>query len=292
MQEPKPHIDIVECPRDAWQGVAEFIPTAEKIAHIKRLLEVGFHTIDAGSFVSPKAMPQMRDAEELFESIMEDAAVSGTKLLSIVASTKGAQRATAFQGIDAWGYPLSVSEEFQQRNTRKSVAEALEDLGRIKELAVKHNTKLVVYLSMAFGNPYGEDYHHGIVEERLHQAIACGADVVSISDTTGEGSLESIAALSSMMHKQCTVPWGAHLHSTYDEAASKALAAISNGCRRIDTAFKGFGGCPFAADSLIGNMPTEKVYSGLVSNGYATSLDALALESAYNSALHVFSSRS
>lgn len=285
-------ISIVECPRDAWQGLGDFIPTSEKIDHITSLMRCGFHTIDAGSFVSPRAMPQMADAHELFRALEEVREHSSTQLLSIIASEGGAKRAVAFDHIDAWGYPFSVSEAFQLRNSRKNIADALEDLKRVKELADKNGVELVVYLSMAFGNPYGETYHTDLVLERLEQATAAGADLISLSDTTGEGTVVKVKELCTLLSEHTRLPWGAHLHSTYEEASIKAEAAIEAGCTRLDTALKGFGGCPFASDALIGNMPTEKVLTAIESiYEVGHSLDPLAVESAYNSAMSVFSHR-
>ena len=282
-------IAVVECPRDAWQGLKDFIPTKVKVSHIKSLAKCGFHTIDAGSFVSPRAMPQMADAKELFGAIESIRCETETKFLSIIASEGGARRASEFDFIDAWGYPFSVSEEFQLRNSRKNIQNGLEDLKRVKEIAVKQGVELVVYLSMAFGNPYGEQYHQDIVNERLVMAQDAGADLISLSDTTGEGTTEKVIELCRMMSKVASVPWGAHMHSTYDDAMIKTKAAINAGCTRIDTALKGFGGCPFASDALIGNMPTEKVLTAIEGlEGYTHQLDPLEIESAYNSALNVF----
>jgi hydroxymethylglutaryl-CoA lyase len=281
-------ISIVECPRDAWQGLHKFIPTKEKVKHIESLMSCGFHTIDAGSFVSPRAMPQMADAKELFTALRESKTQSNTQLLSIVASEGGAKRATDFDFIDAWGYPFSVSEEFQHRNSRKSISESIEDLKRIKDLADSHQVELVVYLSMAFGNPYQERYHTDMVLERLYQAEQCGTDLVSLSDTTGQGSGATIKELCELTTVHANIPWGAHLHSTYEEAAVKAKTAMDAGCRRIDTALRGYGGCPFASDALIGNMPTEKVLSAIEESDYKHDLNPLSIENAFNSALAVF----
>jgi hydroxymethylglutaryl-CoA lyase len=250
-------------------------------------MECGFHTIDAGSFVSPRAMPQMADAHELFSALEEAREKSDTQLLSIVASEGGARRAAKFNHIDAWGYPFSVSEIFQERNSRKTIPKAIEDLKRVKDLASKSNVELVVYLSMAFGNPYGEAYHTDLVLERLEQALLCGGDIISLSDTTGQGSTEKVVELCTLMSYYSAVPWGAHMHSTYEDAGEKALAAVSAGCKRIDTALKGYGGCPFASDQLIGNMPTEKVLSALTHANLPHVLNPLEVESAYNSALEV-----
>src|SRR5210317_222172 len=192
-------ISIVECPRDAWQGIHEFIPTSDKVRYIEQLLQCGFHTIDAGSFVSPRAMPQMADAQQLFAALEEARAQSETQLLSIVASEGGAKRAAEFNHIDAWGYPFSVSEVFQERNSRKNIERAIDDLKRVKDLALHSNVELVIYLSMAFGNPYDEFYHTDLVLERLEQALLCGADIISLSDTTGQGSTERVVELCSLM---------------------------------------------------------------------------------------------
>ena len=282
-------IAVVECPRDAWQGLREFIPTKQKVSHIKKLANCGFHTIDAGSFVSPRAMPQMADAKELFGAIESIRSETETKVLCIVASEGGARRACEFNFIDAWGYPFSVSEEFQLRNSRKNIKNGLEDLKRVKEIADRQGVNLVVYLSMAFGNPYGEEYHLDIVHERLAMAQDVGVDLISLSDTTGEGTTERVIELCQFMSEFALVPWGVHMHSTYEEAIIKTKAAISAGCTRIDAALRGFGGCPYAADTLIGNMPTEKVLSAIEGmEDYTHQLNPLNIESAYNSALNVF----
>ena len=282
-------IAVVECPRDAWQGLRKFIPTKQKISHIKKLANCGFHTIDAGSFVSPRAMPQMADAKELFGAIESIRSETETKVLCIIASKGGARRACEFNFIDAWGYPFSVSEEFQLRNSRRNIKNGLEDLKRVKEIADRQGVNLVVYLSMAFGNPYGEEYNLDIVHERLVMAQDVGVDLISLSDTTGEGTTERVIELCQFMSEFASVPWGVHMHSTYEDAIIKTKAAIGAGCTRIDTALNGFGGCPYAADTLIGNMPTEKVLSAIESmEGYTHQLNPLNIESAYNSALNVF----
>jgi hydroxymethylglutaryl-CoA lyase len=281
-------IQLVECPRDAWQGIHDFIPTDRKISHLKRLLNVGFEAIDAGSFVSPKAMPQMADAEELFAALEEHKYRAGATFIAIIANLRGAQRAASFDSIDQWGYPLSVSATFQQKNSNKTIDASLEELKRIKELADQKGKKLIVYLSMAFGNPFGDDYSYQLVEDRLAQALSVGADIISLSDTTGQGSLEQIQDLSERMVKSCPTTWGMHLHSEYEKASEKVRVAIESGCYRLDTALKGFGGCPFASDELIGNMPTEQVLSNLSSMRMQHNIDPLALESAYNSAMKIF----
>ena len=253
-------ISIVECPRDAWQGFHDFIPTAEKIKHIKNLMHCGFHTIDAGSFVSPRAMPQMADAQQLFAALEEARAQSETQLLSIVASEGGARRAAEFNHIDAWGYPFSVSEVFQERNSRKNIKSAIEDLKRVKDLALQSNVELVVYLSMAFGNPYGENHHPDIVAELTEKLHQLEIGIVALSDTIGVSNPTNIAPLfSTLIQEYPSIEFGAHFHTTPDKWEEKVESAYQNGCRRFDAALKGYGGCPMAKDDLVGNMPTEKL---------------------------------
>jgi len=249
---------IIECPRDAMQGINEFIATDKKIAYINQLLKVGFDTIDFGSFVSPKAIPQLKDTSEVLEGL--DLTNTDSKLLSIIVNFRGATDACNFEQIHYLGFPLSVSEEFQKRNTNKSIAEALKTVDKIHNLALKNNKDLVVYLSMAFGNSYGEDYHPDIVAaltEKLHQ-LEVG--IVSLSDTIGVSSPVNIDPLfSTLINEYPTIEFGAHFHTTTDKWEEKVDAAYQNGCKRFDSTVKGFGGCPMANDKLIGNMPTEKL---------------------------------
>jgi hydroxymethylglutaryl-CoA lyase len=249
---------IIECPRDAMQGISGFIPTDKKIAYINQLLKVGFDTIDFGSFVSPKAIPQLKDTSEVLEGL--DLTHTDSKLLSIIANFRGAIDACNFEQINYIGFPLSVSEEFQKRNTNKSTNEALNTIEEIQNLAIKNNKELVVYLSMAFGNPYGENYHPDIVAgltEKLHNLEV---RTVALSDTIGVSSPVNIEPLfSTLINEYPTIEFGAHFHTTTDTWKEKIDAAYQNGCRRFDSAIKGYGGCPMAKDELVGNMPTEKL---------------------------------
>ena len=251
-------IKIIECPRDALQGIKEFIPTKNKIEYINQLLKVGFDTIDFGSFVSPKAIPQLKDTAEVLTGL--NLSSTSSKLLSIIANTRGANDACNFEEINYLGFPLSVSEQFQNRNTNKSIIESLNIVEEIQNLSVKNNKKLVVYLSMAFGNPYGENYHPNIVAELTEKLHQLDVGIVALSDTIGVSDPINIAPLFSTLIKEYpTIEFGAHFHTTPDKWEEKVDSAYQNGCRRFDTAIKGFGGCPMAKDDLTGNMPTEKL---------------------------------
>jgi len=251
-------IKIIECPRDAMQGIKEFIPTRNKIEYINQLLKVGFDTIDFGSFVSPKAIPQLKDTAEVLSGL--NLSSTSSKLLSIIANTRGANDACNFEEINYLGFPLSVSEHFQNRNTNKSIIESLNIVEEIQNLSVKRNKKLVVYLSMAFGNPYGENYHPDIVAELTEKLHQLDVGIVALSDTIGVSNPTNIASLFSTLIKEYpTIEFGAHFHTTPDKWEEKVDSAYQNGCRRFDTAIKGFGGCPMAKDDLTGNMPTEKL---------------------------------
>jgi len=249
---------IIECPRDAMQGISEFIPTDIKAAYINQLLKVGFDTIDFGSFVSPKAIPQLKDTAEVLAKL--DLENTSSKLLSIIANTRGATDACKFEEINYLGFPLSVSEQFQQRNTKKSIAQALSTVEEIQNLAVKNNKELVVYLSMAFGNPYGENYHPDIVAELTKKLHQLEIGIVALSDTIGVSSPTNIAPLfSTLIQEYPSIEFGAHFHTTPDKWEEKVESAYQHGCRRFDAALKGYGGCPMAKDDLVGNMPTEKL---------------------------------
>ena len=249
---------IIECPRDAMQGISEFIPTDIKAAYINQLLKVGFDTIDFGSFVSPKAIPQLRDTAKVLAEL--DLENTSSKLLSIIANTRGAIDACIFDEISYLGFPLSVSEQFQKRNTNKSITQALNDVEKIQNLALKNNKELVVYLSMAFGNPYSENYDPEIVAELTEKLHDLDIGIISLSDTIGVSSPTNIAPLFDTLIKEySTIEFGAHFHTTSDAWEEKVTAAYLNGCRRFDAALKGFGGCPMAKDNLVGNMPTEKL---------------------------------
>ena len=249
---------IIECPRDAMQGISEFIPTDIKGTYINQLLKVGFDTIDFGSFVSPKAIPQLRDTAEVLAKL--DLENTSSKLLSIIANTRGAVDACSFEEINYLGFPLSVSEQFQKRNTNKSIAQALSDVEKIQNLSVKNNKELVVYLSMAFGNPYAENYHPDIVAELTEKLHQLEIGIVALSDTIGVSDPTNIRPLFDALIKEYpTIEFGAHFHTTPDAWEEKVAAAYQNGCRRFDAALKGFGGCPMAKNDLVGNMPTEKL---------------------------------
>ena len=251
-------IKIVECPRDVMQGISAFIPTYTKIAYINQLLKVGFDTIDFGSFVSPKAIPQLKDTVEVLSSL--DLENTSSKLLAIIANTRGATDACHFEEINYLGFPLSVSEQFQQRNTNKSIVQALTIVEEIQNLSLKNKKELVVYLSMAFGNPYKENYHPDVVAELTEKLHHLEVNIVALSDTIGVSNPANIPPLFSTLIKEYrTIEFGAHFHTTPDTWEEKVNAAYQNGCRRFDAALKGYGGCPMAEDKLTGNMPTEKL---------------------------------
>ena len=259
-------VNLVECPRDAMQGWKNFIPTADKIRYINSLLQVGFHTIDFGSFVSPKAIPQMADTKEVLASL--DLSGTGSQLLAIVANLRGAEEALAFDAIQYLGFPLSVSETFQQRNTNASIQDARKRIADIQNLCVHKNRQLVVYLSMGFGNPYGDPYSEEIVFEKARQLVQEGIGIISIADTVGVADARSVSQVTSFLVRglpQATI--GVHLHSTAANWKEKLGAAYDAGCRRFDGALKGIGGCPMADDVLVGNMNTEWLLSFLEEKG-------------------------
>ena len=251
---------IIECPRDAMQGIKNFIPTEKKILYINQLLKVGFDTIDFGSFVSPKSIPQLKDTAEVLDGLNLDSGLS--KLLAIIANNRGAVDACNFQEISYLGFPLSVSEIFQKRNTNRSIDQALSSIEGIQSLCVNNHKDLVVYLSMAFGNPYNEDYHPDIVAELTKRLYSLGVRIVALSDTIGVSASDNIAPLFSILISEYPeIEFGAHFHSTKDSWKEKVQTAYQNGCQRFDGALKGYGGCPMAKDELVGNMPTEYLLS-------------------------------
>ena len=281
-------IKIIECPRDALQGIKTFIPTELKINYIQSLLRVGFDTLDFGSFVSPKAIPQMRDTKEVLDKL--DLGSTKTKLLSIVANLRGAEMACSIDSIDYLGFPFSISENFQMRNTHKTISESEIVLKDILEITQKSNKKLVVYMSMAFGNPYGDPWNVDIVGEWADRLQSMGVEILSLSDTIGSSKSESITYLfSNLIPKFPLIEFGAHLHTHPNSWYEKLNAAYKAGCYRFDGAIQGFGGCPMASDSLTGNMPTEKIISYLNSEKIKTNLNVLAFESAHNEASKLFS---
>lgn len=281
-------VELIECPRDAMQGIKTEIPTETKIKYINALLKVGFETIDFGSFVSPKAVPQMSDTAKVLEGL--DLSNTNSKLLSIVANTRGAEDACAFENIDFLGYPFSISETFQQRNTNASIEQSLKRVEEIKTLTDKNNKKLVIYISMAFGNPYGDPYHADIAADwsaRLYRDL--GIEILALSDTIGTSEGESIRSLfSTLIPELPNVTFGAHLHTTPFSWKEKVDAAYKAGCRRFDGAIKGFGGCPMAADELTGNMATENILSYLDEVKANTNIDKAAFAEAVKMAVNVF----
>ena len=281
-------IKIIECPRDAMQGIKTFIPTELKANYIQSLLRVGFDTLDFGSFVSPKAIPQMRDTKEVLDKL--DLSCTRTKLLSIVANLRGAEIACSIDSIDYLGFPFSISENFQMRNTHKTISESEIVLKDILEITQKSNKKLVVYMSMAFGNPYGDPWDVDIVGEWADRLQSMGVEILSLSDTIGSSKPESISYLfSNLIPKFPHIEFGAHLHTHPNSWYEKLNAAYKAGCYRFDGAIQGFGGCPMASDSLTGNMPTEKIISYFNSENIDTQIDVLPFESAHNSASKLFS---
>tara|TARA_B100000524_G_scaffold95880_1_gene45430 strand:+ start:498 stop:1364 length:867 start_codon:yes stop_codon:yes gene_type:complete len=281
-------IKIVECPRDAMQGIKIFIPTDLKVKYIQSLLRVGFDTLDFGSFVSPKAIPQMRDTKAVLDKL--DLSSTRTKLLSIVANLRGAEMACSINSIDYLGFPFSISENFQMRNTHKTISESEIVLKDILDITQKKNKKLVVYMSMAFGNPYGDPWDVDIVGEWTDRLHSMGVEILSLSDTVGSSKPESISFLfSNLIPKFPNIEFGAHLHTSPNSWYEKLNAAYKAGCYRFDGAIQGFGGCPMATDSLTGNMPTEKIISYFNSENIDTHIDILPFESAHNSASKLFS---
>lgn len=263
---------IIECPRDAMQGLEEFIPTEMKAAYINQLLKVGFDTIDFGSFVSPKAIPQLRDTAEVLGQL--DVSTTKSKLLAIVANTRGAETASKFEAITYLGFPLSISETFQQRNTNKSIIEALNSLTEIQEICKKTDKVLVTYLSMGFGNPYGDLYDAEVVGKFVDVLFTLDVEIISLADTIGVSKPDQIQYLFNTLTNQFpTIEFGVHLHSNPTTAEEKIEAAFKSGCKRFDGAIKGFGGCPMAEDNLVGNLATETILNWLDKNDSSPDLN-------------------
>ncbi|MGB1529149.1 MAG: hydroxymethylglutaryl-CoA lyase [Flavobacteriaceae bacterium] len=279
---------IVECPRDAMQGIQSFIPTAEKVKYLQFLLQVGFHSLDFGSFVSHRAVPQMRDTAKVLDQL--DLSDTKTKLLAIVANLRGAETALCFEQTEYIGFPFSISENFQMRNTHKTISESLHTLEQIKELTDKCNKTLVVYLSMGFGNPYGDPWSIDVVSKWVERLAQMEIEIISLSDTVGQAASEDISFLySSLIPAFSSIEFGAHFHTHPNRGYEKLKAAFDAGCRRFDGAIHGFGGCPMASDALVGNMPTEKVITFLNERGIDTGLCMTSFESAMNKTKELFS---
>tara|TARA_R100001369_G_scaffold15806_4_gene30655 strand:- start:507 stop:1370 length:864 start_codon:yes stop_codon:yes gene_type:complete len=280
-------IKLIECPRDAMQGIKTFIPTEKKVQYIQSLLRCGFDTIDFGSFVSPKAIPQMADSAEVLSKL--DLSTTKSKLLAIVANTRGAKDASLHPEIDYLGYPFSISENFQMRNTHKTIAESVDILSEILEIAKKTNKKVVAYLSMGFGNPYGDPWNVEIVGEWTEKLSGMGVKILSLSDTIGSSTPDIIEYLfSNLIPEYPEIEFGAHLHTIPTKWHEKIDAAYKSGCRRFDGAIQGFGGCPMAKDELTGNMPSEKMLSYFNSKKADSNIKMTSFESSYNEASKIF----
>jgi hydroxymethylglutaryl-CoA lyase len=249
-------LKLIECPRDAMQGWANFIPTEKKIEYLNQLLKVGFDTLDFGSFVSPKAIPQMADTAQVYEALEE----SDTKLLAIIANLRGAETAVKFPKIKYLGFPFSISETFQQRNTNSSIAEASKTVEAIQNLCQKTDKQLVVYFSMGFGNPYGDVFNTEIVANWAEKMINLGIKIIALSDTVGVADNQIITELfTDLIPQYPNIEFGAHFHATNDNWQMKIESAYQAGCRRFDGAIGGFGGCPMAEDELVGNINTQNM---------------------------------
>ncbi|MFC1222976.1 hydroxymethylglutaryl-CoA lyase [Pedobacter sp. BG31] len=263
---------LIECPRDAMQGLHNFIPTELKVEYLNLLLQVGFDTLDFGSFVSPKAIPQMADTAEVLAKL--DLSNTNTKLLAIVANLRGVEDAIKHEAVDYLGFPFSISETFQQRNTNSCIMQSLNTVEEMLSLCAKKNKKAVIYLSMGFGNPYGDEWNYGIVEQWADVLVSKGAEILSLADTVGVSTPEKIEnILPKLISKFKNTEIGIHLHSTPADRFEKIEAAYRSGVTRIDAALKGFGGCPMAADDLTGNIATEDVISYLNSKEEILSLN-------------------
>ena len=280
-------VKIIECPRDALQGTNKWVTTADKVSYYQALLKVGFDTLDCVSFVSPKAIPQMSDAAAVIDQI--DLSDTKTKLLAIIANSRGAKEACSHQKITYLGYPFSISENFQIRNTNKTIEESVVELQKIIEIAEKHDKTIVVYLSMGFGNPYGDPWSIEIMESWVTIMNSFGIKIVSLSDTIGMAKLETIEALFCYLcESYSSIEFGAHFHTTKDSWYEKVNTAFLAGCKRFDGTIKGWGGCPMAQNELVGNMPTERLISYFSTQNCEHDLSTLAFESAYNHSHRIF----
>jgi len=280
-------VKLIECPRDAMQGWKNFIPTEKKIKYINALLKVGFDTLDFGSFVSPKAIPQMADTKEVISRLQIPN--SHSKLLAIVANLRGAEEASAFDAIRYLGFPFSVSETFQQRNANSSIAESLKRVEQIQTLCLKKEKQLVVYLSMGFGNPYGDPYNEDIVFQWIDKLTALEIGIISLADTVGLAAPEQIYSMTKYLIQSLPhIEIGVHLHSRPDNWKPKLEAAVKAGCIRFDGALKGIGGCPMANDELVGNMDTEKMIKYFEEHGMSTGLNKDALQESLKIAGEIF----
>ncbi|WP_121355458.1 hydroxymethylglutaryl-CoA lyase [Flavisolibacter nicotianae] len=280
-------VQLVECPRDAMQGWPHLIPTQQKIDYINALLDVGFHTIDFGSFVSPKAIPQMADTKEVLKGLNWQQTIS--KLLAIVVNVRGAEEAVQYDEITYLGFPFSISETFQQLNTNSSIAESLQRVEEIQNRCVQKGKQLVIYLSMGFGNPYGDEYSADVLLRWAGEMIKRDIQILSLADTVGVATPGQIAfALNTLIPKYPQTTIGVHLHSTLENWREKLDAAVGAGCRRIDGALKGIGGCPMAGNALVGNMNTELIISSLEEKKLLEGLNKVALQKCLQLASSIF----
>jgi hydroxymethylglutaryl-CoA lyase len=280
-------VKLIECPRDAMQGWKPFIPTQQKIEYINSLLQVGYDTIDFGSFVSPKAIPQMADTVDVLKGLKMGE--TNTKLLAIVANTRGAEEASIFEEITYLGFPFSVSETFQQRNTNSSIAGSLERVEEIQNLCIKTGKQLVIYISMGFGNPYDDPYSEEIVFEWVNKMVEMDISIVSLADTVGVATSGQVYDMTSYLVESLPgTEIGVHLHSTPDNWEEKLDAAVRAGCKRFDGALKGIGGCPMADDELVGNMNTELMIDHFNQLGILPPLNTIALQHSLQLADRIF----
>ncbi len=282
-------VKLIECPRDAMQGLNDFIPTEQKISYINSLLKVGFDTIDFGSFVSPKAIPQLRDTKEVLAGL--NISGSSSKLLAIVANVRGAEEAAVYDEISCLGFPFSVSEEFQKRNTNSTIEESLKRVEEIQRICLANKKQLVIYISMGFGNPYGEPWSADIVIRWVKRLSDLGIRTIALADTVGVSNPENIKHLFTHLIPECKeVEFGAHLHSNPDSWEEKIDAAFKSGCHRFDSAMKGIGGCPMADDDLVGNIATEKLVEYLQRQNVSLDIDSELFSAALISANKTFNS--
>jgi hydroxymethylglutaryl-CoA lyase len=280
-------VKLIECPRDAMQGWKNLIPTGKKITYINSLLKVGFDTIDFGSFVSVKAIPQMADTKEVISKIQIPD--SKSKLLAIIANLRGAEEACAFDQISYIGFPFSVSETFQLRNTNSSISESLKRVEEIQNLCVNKNKKFVIYISMGFGNPYGDPFDEEIVFNWVEKLVELDIEIISLADTVGLATPEQVYEMTSYLVESLPgTEIGVHLHSTFQNWQQKLEAAVKAGCKRFDGALKGIGGCPMANNELVGNMNTEWIIQYFENKGMITGLDREALQESLKIADEIF----
>ncbi len=280
-------LTLVECPRDAMQGWKHFIPTEQKVEYLNTLLQVGFDILDCGSFVSPKAIPQMADTKDVLPQLQLDGV--NTKLLTIIANTRGAEDAVQFDQVSYLGFPFSISETFQLRNTNKTIVESLKQVEEIQNLCVQKGKELVVYISMGFGNPYGDEYNADVAIKWVGELVQRGIRTVSMADTVGVAKPDNIEYIFSNLvpaFKDVTI--GAHFHSTIDKWEEKIASAYNNGCRSFDSAMKGIGGCPMAEDELVGNIATENVVDWAERQQIPLQLDKEAFRAAWLKAAEIF----